>query len=477
MGLGDKAAKAYLFVLCAAFPLAAPWFAPGGGYGGIADFKAAAWAVLTGAFLLAGVPDPPKLRKLTRSPARLLALGYFLLCLLSSLFSPWRKTALLGGSRSEGFLHLGLYVLSFLTLSLHSFPKRGLLCALAAGVLLLDLICLAQLVGLDPLGLYPPGLGWADRELRYPGAYLGTTGNTGQTGAVLAAASALFYLSILRAGGRRFLLLPVPVLSAFLLSAMDVTGPMLALGLTMLLALPLYGDSRKRLARWGGLTALMLAGLLWRITGPGAALNLTVLAGLLLRAERRAPDEGGFRALSRVLLSFLILLALWLVLNYRGWYGPLREAGALLRLRPEDGMGSGRIYIWRQVLAAVPERLWLGGGPDTLDLRGLPPYSYVSPESGRSVTLHIDAAHCEYLHTLVCCGLPAAACHLGLGVCAAMVFFRRRGAARVCAGGAFCYALQAFFGISMCAAAPIFWVLLALSLQEGGEDPEPDGQE
>ena len=35
--------------------------------------------------------------------------------------------------------------------------------------------------------------------------------------------------------------------------------------------------------------------------------------------------------------------------------------------RLEDSFGSGRIYIWKKTAALVPEHLWFGGGPDTLE--------------------------------------------------------------------------------------------------------------
>ena len=110
----------------------------------------------------------------------------------------------------------------------------------------------------------------------------------------------------------------------------------------------------------------------------------------------------------------------------------------------------------------------LGTGPDTLALRNLVPYTYEAAEAGRTVTLAIDAAHCEVLQTLVCCGLPAALCHLGLLVWSALAFFRSENGRHSCAGGAFCYALCSLTGISMCLSAPIFWILLALSCTEGG---------
>ncbi len=465
MALGSRVSRVYLFALGTAFLLGAPYFAAGGGYGSVADFKAWAYVLLTGLFLAVSLPDLPGVRGFFRSPERCLALGYLAFCLLSALCSPWKREAFLGGSRREGFLHIALYVSAFLLLSCREFPKKGLLCAFAASMLLQDLLCLLQLGGWNALGLYPAGLGWADAGVRYPGAYLGTLGNAGQTGAVLAAGAALGALSILEHGGRRFLLLPMVALNAFLLAEMDVAGPLLALLGVLLLALIPYGKTPGGLCRWGCLAALTLALGCWRILGPGPALGLTVLAGACLLGEKRIPGTGDCRRFSLLLLGLCCLLILGLALSYKGWYAPLREAGALLRGEVSDGMGSGRVYIWRQVLKALPERFWLGSGPDTLAFRGLAPYRAFDPALGRETVLEIDAAHCEYLQTLVCCGPGAAACHLGLGVCAALGFFRKKGTARLCAGAAFCYALQALFGISMCASAPLFWVLLALSVR------------
>ena len=475
---GSRTAKVYLLALSTAFLLAAPWFSTAGGYRSITLFKAAAYLLLTGSFLLASLPDFPKAEGFFRSPERLLATGYLFFCLLSALCSPWKRAAFLGGSRREGFVHLALYVLSFLTLSCRTFSRRGMLYAFAAAILVQDVICLLQLGGMNPLGLYPPGLGWADADLRYVGSYLGTLGNAGQTGALLAAASAFLYLNILEGGGRRFLLLPTVICSAFILAAMDVTGAILALCLVMFAALLPYGRTLGSLCRWGGLTLLILAVLLWRILGAGFALTLTLCGGALLLLEKRLPGQWDVRRLPYILLGGFCLLGFILVFTYGGWYTPLREAAALLHGETGDAMGNGRFYIWRQVLGAAPGHLWLGTGPDTLGLRDLLPYRYWDPVSGQTVTLAIDAAHCEVLQTLVCCGLPAALCHLGLWLCAAVGFFRRQGGRRVCAGAALCYALQGVFGISMCASAPVFWVFLALSIapsiRKGGADPESD---
>lgn len=468
MRLQRYAVSGYLAALCV-FLLAAPFFAPGGGYRVIAEFKAAVYAGLTLLFLLLSLPGMPPLRRLFRGPARLLGWGMLFFCLLSALCSPWKETAFLGGSRREGFLHLALYLLSFLLVSCREVrDRRGLTAVFACAVMLLDGFCLLQLTGRNPLGLYPPDMSWADANLRYQGAYLGTPGNAAFTGAVLSPAAALFFLLLLRDGRRERLLLLAPLLlSARVLGAMGVTAPILAL-LCLLVLSPVPLCRRwGQLCRWAFLASLTAAVLLWELLPAAGRLGLLLAAWAALAARRVLPPEKETRIPACVLPVMLCLGAAAGAYFYRGWYGPLREAGELLRGELSDEMGSGRVYIWRQVIAALPGRLWLGTGPDTLSLRGLAPYSYFSPETGKTVTLSIDAAHNEVLHTLACCGLPAAVCHLGLFLCAALRFLRGRGES--CAGAALCYGVQALFGISMCASAPVFWIFLALSLSKGGD--------
>lgn len=464
--MGRRLPEGYL-VLGSALLLAAPWFLGEGGYTRITAFKALSYTLLTLLFVLAGCLTRPPLRGFWRVPERSIALGYLLCCLLSALCSPWPQAAFLGDSRREGFIQLALYVLSFLLLSLRRLETKWPLLAFAAALGLNDLICCLQLGGWNPLGLYPAGLGWGDANLRYAGAYLGTVGNAGQTGAVLAAASALFFLLILRRGGRWWALLPLLLLNAGILGKMCIAAPMLALTVTALLSLPLMAGTLRTLCRWVILAALT-AGALYVVFLPGAvslALSLTAAAALALL--RFAPGETPVRPAALGFFLLLLLGGLVFIFFYGGNFAPLAELSALLHGHLTEEMGSGRIGIWRKVLAIVPEHLWLGTGPDTLGLRGLEPGVWTAEEAGRTVVLSLDAAHSEYLHTLVCCGLPAALCHLALALCGAFRFIKRRS---VCAGGALCYAIQALFGISMCASAPIFWVLLALSVNERDED-------
>ena len=462
--LGDRAGRAYLCLLATVFLLSAPFFASGGGYGHITAFKVAVYAGMTALFLLFALPKLP-MRALVSTPWRLCALGYLLWSLVSALCSPWRKAAFLGSGRQEGFLILALYVLSFLILSVRRVRSRWLLPVFALSVLLLDVFCLLQLRGGNPLGLYPDGLGWQDANIRYPGSYLGTVGNAGLTCAVLGVSSALFFRAILLRGEKYWLLLPVLLLSLRVVALADVSAPVLGFCAAALLSLSFCEPVLTALCRWLSLGCACLPMLLSFRIPVRVLFPLLMLAWVFYLLSRFLPEIPLRRVIPILLTLALLLFCAGFVLRYDGYSIPLKEASGLLHGAASDEMGSGRIFIWKQVLRAVPEHLWLGTGPDTLDLRGLAPYVWEAEAAGITVRSDISAAHNEILHTLACQGLPAASLHLSLFVCALAQFVRQRhSAAGICASGAVCYAAQAMFGISSAASAPLFWVLLALSL-------------
>ena len=472
--LGEKGTRAYSALLCLLFLPAAPYLLPGGGYLRITGFKFALYLCLTLPWLL--LASPAALGRLKRGrlhPLHWAVTGFLLWSLLSALLSPWPVTALLGGDRHEGFVTLLFYGLGCLCCSaLYKPGKHPCLCpAIALGFL--DLLCLMQLGGMDPLGLYPPGMGWRDANILYPGSYLGSVGNAGATGAVLCTISALLFLALLRGGGPRWLLL-IPLLpAAWVLGRMEVAAAALALATILLLSLLAAVRSFQALGRWLIAAPLMLTALLPCLL-PVLVLSLPGLITQFLsrkqEVERPAPLLR--KLIAAVTLTGLALLPLFLR-AYSGDLIPLREAGAILRGEIRDAFGSGRIYIWRQVLAAVPASPLLGSGPDTLGLLELHPYVWYSAETGKTVVSSIDAAHCEYLHTLVCQGIPAAIFHVFLALLSLLRFLRRGNrASGVCAGAALCYAIQACFGISTCAAAPLFWLLLGCSEALADEEQE-----
>lgn len=428
-GAGSGGETVCRWFCCAAASVFLLGFGPAG-YRQITGAKLILFYAVWGSFLaaLGFCALTGRLRLLRRpGPAQVLVLLYWLASLVSALASPWRREALLGGPRDEGLLTITLYAAAFLALSCFSVPGKRMLQAFAAAVTLNCLVALLQFMGLDPLGLYPEGLGWADRHTGYNGAFIGLTGNADFAAAILSLAFPLCWTAALRL--KRPLYLIPALLSLLVLILGETKGGLLGAVCGSVLALPVVlplGKTGRKRLRLGILCAAALGlALLWLLPLPGT----------------------------------------------------LGEAHALLRGKAEDSFGSGRIYIWRNTLPLLRERLLTGGGPDTFSHRMTAVFTRID-ENGKTIRRTIDCAHNEYLNILVNQGLPALLFYLAALLCSFVRWFRRRGDAAAALAGAalLCYALQAFFGISTPTCTGFFWIVWGLleAAPEGKDGPSSE---
>ena len=353
------------------------------------------------------------------SPVQGLFLAYLLFTGISALLSPYGSQTWMGMSRNEGVLTIGLYVLGAVALSFFACPRHWHLGLFGVSVTGLCVLSLVQMAGYNPFGLYPEGYDYYDANVRYAGVFLSTIGNIDFLGAILAAAAPACLAGLLRLSGRRKWLLLCPlVLSLLVLALAQLDGGMLGSLITMLFV-PAVVLPAQRVRR------------IWALAAGGC-----LIAGLVI---------------------------VWLVPFSNPTLSQLHQ---LLHGQIEDSFGSGRIGIWRKVLALVPEHLWFGTGPDTLIAAGLPPFTRVS-ETWGLMEAQIDTAHNEFLNILVQQGLLAL-----LAYSAAVVLLLRRwlcqarssSAVAICGAGLIGYTIQSLFGISACFSAPVFWGLAGLML-------------
>lgn len=394
------------------------------GYRNIVETKAAVFYVLTVLFLLLSVIC---LRKEGRSlhPFTILdglILAYWGWSLLSAFCSPWRDTAFLGANRCDGMLTITLYCAVFFLLRRRGEADLRLIWVPATALCLFCLVAALQFFDLNPLMLYPGDLRWSGREREYNGAFLSLTGNADLTASVLCTGFGILWSCALERK-KPWLLLP----------AAACLGVLLASGIR------------------GG------------ILGAMGGLVLCLPAALPIRRKAKLWTYAGLAVLA---LGFLMLV------RSLPMQGTLGELHALLNGQADASFGTGRIYIWRQALDLIRERPLLGGGADTMGLRGL--YFERMQDNGLLLRRTIDCAHNEYLNITVNQGIPALLCFLAaLGIGLVRAFSSSSACARVFRAGLVSYMIDAFFGIATPANAAFFWLLFGLlSAAAGHVDKE-----
>lgn len=410
---GERIAYLYACALTTAYFLFLPW----GGYERMMEGKIFCFLALTLGFLAAMACCAPwKAPRMT--PGKQCAAAYLACSALSAVCSPYGAETLLGGSRREGLVVLALYVLSFFCLARFLHADRRLLYLALYAALLCAALALAQIAGANPLGLYPDGLGWRDGDVAYAGFFAGTAGNADFTAFLLALFTAVGAAAAIRL--RLWALAPAIAAALWALARLDVANA------------------------WAGLAFAAL----W--------------SPALLAPKRR-------RAMLPLSLLLTCAVLLWLR-AYDGGSAALRDAARLLHGELDPDFASSRLAIWRDCLPLVRERPLLGGGPDTLGLRGLEPFTWY--RDGRAIPSDVTAAHNEYLNILVNQGVFALAAYLGLLGCSLARCLRKADEPRfaLCGVGLLCYAAMAAFSISTCITAPFVWLLLALAQGEDGEN-------
>lgn len=404
-----------------------------GMYSKISETKTTLFFVLMGILLFYGavrfgveLSERVKLGKPLQGlrPSQIAALLFWFFTLISAFASPYQEQVWYSASAHEATLTLSLYVLLFFIVSRWGAPTRRLWKALLWSVGLFSLLCLLQALGRNPLSLYPEGQSFYDGYgVKYQGAYAGTVGNVDIV-------SALFALVI-----------PMLVIPTFgKKSLWSLLCWVLALGCVGLLV-------------W----LRVLCGLVG--LAAGTALSLLVLC----------PDEKrkwlllGYGVLA--MTGIALIWAFDLPVKF------LHELHELLHGRAEDSFGTGRFFIWRQMLERVPDRLFTGIGPDAVRFSGLEPFvrrdelgNVVYNAAGRAITATITDAHCYPLHILYCQGLPALLSWLTLvGLCLTHWFRGRadRGLAALGSGLA-CFLCAMLFCFSSIIIMPFLWLTLGL---------------
>jgi hypothetical protein len=485
--LARRATDAYIYVMLTLFPL----FTGFRGYADVTRSKFLFFAAVTALWLillLAG--ELAAKRYMGAAGGRALTglmLIYMLLCTASAVFSEFGSAVLLGAGRFDGLLTSLLYVSIFLGVSRYARPKERYIYAAVAAVSLNCAVAVLQMLGFNPLRLFPADFGFYDAGIKFSGAFYGTIGNADLFSAhicLLLPLLSVFYIITDRK--RPLLLLPAVLLCAFCLFECGVSAGMTALAVTALAAPPFVITDGERLRRALEAALTVTAAVLLSVSfsafpdaNGGADVGFTfgrtaavlTLLGAVLIFLRLALAEKSFSAAA--LRRFFTALAIGFtgaglitVYFWRGSSGTVYELSRLLHGEISDAFGSSRILIWRKTLETVPERPFLGGGPGTLALRLNIEFSRFVAETGKTLRSFVDNAHNVYLGILADAGLFSLLAYLAAQALTLSDALRGKNTSPLTAALAcalLCFWIQDFFGLGLFLVSPLMWILWGLS--------------
>ena len=360
-----------------------------------------------------------------------LLFGAGLLCwtVVSCLASPFSGSPWwMGTGRREGLVSRLCYFCLFFLFSASRVRRKPVLVSAGCGVLAFLAVVLAQRAGENPFGLYPDGGGYESTPF-----FQGTVGNVDMCSGYLVILCGLF--------------LPACVDTVRKLLHPSRQDP----------------EENRRIFLSACALLLSLAGTVYLLVTVNVESGLLALAVLLAwTAIRLLP-----RKVRLPVLVFLLALLLLLVWFWPGQSGPVWELHEILCGRPQFSFGSGRIGVWTRSMDMLRTegRLLTGTGADTFTARFSAFLSFweLSRPDDEYLTEYYDSPHCEYLALVSDCGIPALLCFLVLVLagCSGAPAWR---------GGVLGYSFQALLSFSVCIVAPMFWVVLGLSL--GTPPPE-----
>ncbi len=340
---------------------------------------------------------------------------YLTFTVVSAIASPYGWSAWIGEQRWGGAFEICTYVLCALGMSAFARPRKEMLLCCGIVVMLFGTVCVLQLLGFNPLELVPRALKYEAQREAYTDKFLGTIGSVTLGAACLCLLIPPMIIGMIRLKNSRRFCLAVPVvLGIFLLLKMNVLAG-------------LVGFS-------AGVTAILLS-CVW-------------------------PDKKG--RLFLLLLLAAAVIGLTVVLYKKDFSTKtLHELHEILNGRIEDRFGTGRVYIWRNVLERTKSQLWFGSGPDTLRLAMIPGYT----ELGNVDTGWIADAHSEYLNVLFNQGIFALTAYL-FTIASGLIGWIRSGQKSVAVSAlgiaVFSYCVQALFGVTAIVNTPCFFVFLGL---------------
>ncbi len=472
----------YILIMLFLFPL----FTGFEGYANVTFSKYIFFVIATSLWLVILIIfklcDGKGLKAKVPSLVELLLLLYLVLSCVSAIFSPYKPSVLVGAGRFDGLITTFLSVGIFCGVSLYARPKRTYIYTAAAAVTINCVIAVLQILGLNPLWLFPGDYGFYDAGIKFTSTFLGTIGNADLFSAYICLILPIVNIYYITNAKKSLVLLPVVLLLAFCLFVCGVSAGILAIAVTVLVAAPLVINSGERLRRAleiGSIAALAVllavsikftdvdVGFVFGYKSVFSLAFTLVFAVLWFIYRKHEFEEKTLRIYLTISSISMVVIAFTGIYFWHGTNGTLYELSQVMHGNIQDSFGSSRILIWRKTLALVPEHLLFGGGPGTLALRLDVNFSRFVEETGKTLASSVDNAHNDYLGILVNTGLFSLIAYVGAQITSFIKAVKSHNPSLVCIiSGLLCYWVQAFFGLGLFLVSPLMWLFWGLLASE-----------
>ena len=359
---------------------------------------------------------------------------------ISAAFSPYGTDVIMGAGRYDGLVSLFLYGCIFLGVSAYARPKPLYVWCLAFSITVCCVVSLLQLLGHNPLNLFPGDMDYFGHGIQYSAEFLGNIGNVDVFATLLCVTVPLLLGAYVTSNEKLSAwLLPPAAFALFIAMESGVSSAKAGLAAGFILGTVVLLRKRwlKKLLVVAAVAAVSII----------LAMNVAFTEnGVVLGSASVQPQAGATDTST----------------SY--------EIGQILHGHFEDSYGSGRIGIWRQLLEVYPERPVFGGGPGTVSDRIDIEYSRHVEETGKTLRTRVDNAHNEYLGYLMDDGALGLAAYLTLIILTLVRWIKRRKTRLSAFGcGLASYWAQSFFGLGLCLVLPVVWLIWGLMWSENHE--------
>ena len=406
-----------------------------------------------------------------------LVLGYLLINIISTIFSPYKNLDLLKGlGRGEGLLIVFIYVLLYFLISLFGKFDKKIFNYFSISSLLVSLIGILQFFGFNPLNLYKGISG------PYNMSYMSTIGNIDFLSAyytITISMTSLCYIFKDNNKKEKMLYLLSLICNIFIFLIINVDSGKVAFLLLILVMLPYIIKNNIRLGRFLNILAIIILGYFinyfidmryiasinvykacFHFNLISLILFITIII-LLMASFFLSKKDYEIKKVNKFYLLYipLIIIVLFIIYNYDLKISFLNDISKILHGNFDDTIGNNRLFLWKRSLILFKDYPILGTGPDTFGYRFMTNFKDdILLVSEMSIN---DTAANVYLTNLVNIGIIGFISYLLVLI---DPFLKKNKSLnyKILLLVLLCFSVSNFFNISLVIITPYLWIILGL---------------